>query len=434
MFVSNAQMAEPWAGVEVGRARRTEASILHADLDCFFAAVEQRDDPGLRGKPVVVGGGVVMAASYEARAFGVRGAMGGAEARRLCPGLIVVPPRSDAYSAASKEVFAVFDDITPWVEPMSVDEAFLDVGGLRRISGDPASIAATVRRRVREEVGLPISIGVARTKFLAKVASRSAKPDGLFVVDPADEDGFLHPLPVERMWGVGAITAAKLRRRGLYTVGDLARAGEEVLVTLLGGHAGRQIHAVASHRDPRRLRTARRRRSIGAQRATGARRLATAEIDSTLVGLVDRVMRRLRAGDRLARTVTVRFRFADFERMTRAYTLDQATDRSDAVLAAARELLRREDDVVAARGLTMLGVTLSNLESSDCVQLALPLSTGELGSGDRRRLDHTVDEIRERFGTKILTRASLVGRDIGVASPTVPILPDVPRHPVWNDT
>src|SRR5512134_1665558 len=247
----------------------TVATILHADLDAFFASVEQRDDPCLRGRPVIVGGGVVLAASYEAKAFGIRTAMGGRQARRLCPHAVVVPPRMSAYSDASKAVFAVFEDTTPLVEGLSIDEAFLDVRGLERLAGPAPEIAAQLRRRVLEEVGLPITVGIARTKFLAKVASGVAKPNGLLVVPPEDELGFLHPLPVERLWGVGRVTSAKLHDRGLHTVGQVAALDEAMLVHLLGRASGRHIHALAHNRDPRRVRTGLRRRSIGSQRALG---------------------------------------------------------------------------------------------------------------------------------------------------------------------
>ena len=246
-----------------------EATILHADLDSFYASVEQRDDPRLRGRPVIVGGGVVLAASYEAKAFGVASAMGGRQARRLCPHAIVVPPRIAAYSDASKAVFEIFDDTTPLVEGLSVDEAFLDARGMRRISGSPLEIAARLRERVREQVGLPITVGVARTKFLAKVASGVAKPDGLLVVPPDAELEFLHPLPVERLWGVGRVTAAKLHARGITTVRQVAELGETALVSMLGRGSGRHLHALAHNRDPRRVRTGQRRRSIGSQRALG---------------------------------------------------------------------------------------------------------------------------------------------------------------------
>src|SRR5438105_7238269 len=220
-----------------------EATILHADLDAFFASVEQRDDPRLRGRPVVVGGGVVLAASYEAKAYGIHSAMGGTLARRLCPHAIVVEPRMSAYAEASKAVYRVFDDTTPLVEGLSIDEAFLDVRGLRRLAGAPVEIAARLKRNVLERVGLPITVGVARTKFLAKVASGVAKPDGLLVVPPDRELAFLHPLPVGRLWGVGRVTAARLHEHGISTVGEVARLGEPTLVTLLGRASGRHLHA-----------------------------------------------------------------------------------------------------------------------------------------------------------------------------------------------
>src|SRR5205814_1318409 len=236
-----------------------EATILHADLDAFFASVEQRDDPRLRGRPVIVGGGVVLAASYEAKAYGIHSAMGGRQARRLCPRAIVVEPRFSVYAEASKAVYRVFDDTTPLVEGLSIDEAFLDVRGLRRLAGTPAEIAARLKRNVLERVGLPITVGVARTKFLAKVASGVAKPDGLLVVPPDRELAFLHPLGVERLWGVGPVTAQKLRSRGITTVGQVARLDEAVLVSMLGRAAGRHLHALAHNRDPRPVHVGRRR-------------------------------------------------------------------------------------------------------------------------------------------------------------------------------
>src|SRR3989440_4035830 len=246
-----------------------EATILHADLDAFFASVEQRDDPRLRGRPVIVGLGVVLAASYEAKAYGIHSAMGGAQARRLCPHAIVVRPRISAYSEASKAVYRVFDDTTPVVEGMSIDEAFLDVRGMQRIAGTPAEIAVRLKRNVLERVGLPITVGVARTKFLAKVASGVAKPDGLLVVPPDREFDFLHPLAVERLWGVGPVTADKLRSRGIRNVGEVAQLAESALVAMLGRASGRHLHALAHNRDPRPVQVGRRRRSMGAQRAVG---------------------------------------------------------------------------------------------------------------------------------------------------------------------
>src|SRR5919204_2814326 len=246
-----------------------DATILHADVDSFYAAVEQRDDPGLRGRPVIVGAGVVLAASYEAKAHGVRTAMGGTRARRLCPSAVVVPPRMSAYSDASKAVYEVFDETSPQVEGLSIDEAFLDVRGMRWMAGSPREIAVRLKRRVLERVGLPITVGVARTKFLAKVASAVAKPDGLLVVEPDRERAFLHALPIERVWGIGPATAAKLHDRGITLVGELARLGEPTLIALLGRAAGRHLHALANNRDPRPVKPRRRRRSIGSQHALG---------------------------------------------------------------------------------------------------------------------------------------------------------------------
>jgi DNA polymerase-4 len=391
-----------------------EATILHADLDAFFASVEQRDDPCLRGRPVIVGGGVVLAASYEARAYGVRTAMGGRLARRLCPRAVAVRPRMSAYADASRAVFDVFHDTTPLVEGLSIDEAFLDVRGLRRLSGTPDEIAARLRRRVLDEVGLPLTVGIARTKFLAKVASGVAKPDGLLVVPPHDELGFLHPLPVERLWGVGEVTAAKLRSRGIRTVGQVARVAEPALVCMLGPAAGRQLHALAHNRDPRPVRGGRRRGSIGSQRALGRPQRSPAEIDATLVGLVDRVSRRLRAGRRVCRTVVVRLRFADWSRATRSRTLPRATSRTQPLLAASRELLAAVAPAIEAQGLTLVGVSLANLEDADRMQLVLPLEP------DRGELDDALDAIRDRFGSTAVTRAVLLGRDPGIAMPLLP--------------
>src|SRR5881275_3207201 len=243
--------------------------VLHADADAFFASVEQRDDPRLRGRPVIVGGGVVLAASYEAKAYGIRTAMGGRQARRICPDAIVVPPRFSAYTEASRELFAVFEDTSPVVEGLSIDEAFIDVRGMERIAGTPPQIAARLRVAARERVGLPVTVGVARTKFLAKVASGVAKPDGLLVVPPDRELAFLHPLPVEALWGVGTVTAEKLHELGISTVGEVARFDETALVSVLGRASGRQLHALSHNRDPRPVRVGRRRGSIGSQRALG---------------------------------------------------------------------------------------------------------------------------------------------------------------------
>jgi DNA polymerase-4 len=393
-----------------------DANILHADLDAFYASVEQRDDPSLRGRPVIVGGGVVLAASYEAKARGVRTAMGGRRARQLCPDAIVVRPRMSAYSDASDAVFAVFRDTTPLVEGLSIDEAFLDVRGLRRISGTPREIAVRLRARVREEVGLPITVGVARTKFLAKVASAVAKPDGLLVVPPDAELAFLHPLPVERLWGVGPKTSEKLRACGITHVGQVAQLAESTLIRLLGRGAGRHLHALAHNRDPRRVDVGRRRRSIGTQRALGRRRRSPEALDAILVGLVDRLARRLRKARRVCRTMILRMRFDDFSRATRSYTLDEATAETQTLLATGRGLLAAAMPMIERQGLTLLGITFTNLQNVDAVQLALPFEARKAGA-----LDAALDLVRERYGSAAITRAVLLGRDQGLE---VPLLPD----------
>ncbi len=394
---------------------RATASILHADLDAFYASVEQRDDLRLRGRPVIVGGGVVLAASYEARAFGVRTAMGGRMARRLCPQAIVVSPRFTAYSEASRAAYRVFHDFSPAVEGLSIDEAFLDVRGLEHFAGQPPVIAARLRRAVREQVGLPITVGVARTKFLAKVASGVAKPDGLLVVPPEGELLFLHALPVERVWGVGRVTAEKLHRHGIRTVGELAAKPPELLVAMLGRAAGRRLHALAHNRDPRPVQTRRRRRSMGAQRALGRPPHSAAEVDAALVALVDRVTRRMRTAGRAGRTVVLRLRFADYTRATRSHTLPCPTAQSAVVLAVARELLDVSTPIVRARGLTLVGVAVTNLDTSGNLQLLLPFEWNR-----RAALESAIDDVRARFGTGAVTWAVLLGRDSGWQPPQLP--------------
>jgi DNA polymerase-4 len=389
------------------------SGILHADLDSFYASVEQRDDPALLGRPVIVGGGVVLAASYEAKARGVFSGMGGARARFLCPDAAVVPCRFEAYTEASKAVFEIFEDTAPTVEALSIDEAFLDVRGMEHFAGTPEEIAARLRARVRAEVGLPISVGVARTKFLAKVASASAKADGLLVVSPDGELAFLHPLPVERLWGVGDVTAQKLHDAGLHLIGDIAAVSPRALKELLGAASARHLHALANVRDPRRVERRKRRRSIGAQHALGRRSRTPEAVDAALAALVDRVTGRLRKADRVARTVTLRLRFADFKRATRSHTLGEPTDRTDTVLAAARSLLEAARPLIEHRGITLVGVALTNVEDS---------GPGQLPLDDRTALlDSTLDELRDRYGNEVITRASLIDRD---ETPRLPMLPD----------
>ncbi|WP_368497479.1 DNA polymerase IV [Herbiconiux sp. A18JL235] len=427
---------------------RGEATVLHADLDAFYASVEQRDAPALRGRPVIVGGGVVLAASYEAKARGVRTAMGGRQARELCPDAVVVPPRMEAYSEASRAVFAIFRDTTPLVEGLSIDEAFLEVGGLRRLVGTPEQVAVRLRARVRAEAGLAISVGVARTKFLAKVASAVSKPDGLLVVEPEREQEFLLPLPVERLWGVGAKTAAKLHGLGIRTVGQLAELEEATAERLLGRAAGAHLHALARLRDPRPVDTTRRRSSIGSQRALGggprSRARSPEELELILTQIVDRLARRLRDGDRVCRTVVLRLRFGDFEKATRSRTVGTASDRTSVLLGVARELLAAAQPEIAARGITLIGLSFGQLARADSIPLELPidwddahrpgaargLSAGAgrslglgLGAGvsfDPPRLDTVLDAVRDRFGADSVSRAAHLHHDPGLSAPLLP--------------
>jgi DNA polymerase IV len=393
-----------------------ERVILHADVDAFFASVEQRDDPRLRGRPTIVGGGVVMAASYEARAYGIRGAMGGARARRLCPHAVVVEPRFSAYVEASNAVFDVFRRTAPEVEGLSMEEAFLDVRGLQRISGSPFEIAVRLRREVLQQVGLRVTVGVASTKSIAKMASRAAKPDGLLVVPAGRELDFLRPLRVERLWGVGPATAARLHDRGIMTVGQLAALPEATLISFLGRASGRHLHYLAHNRDPRRVRAGRLRRSIGSQSALGRATSSHEALELVVVALVDRVTGRMRASGRVGRTVTLRLRFADFSRATRSLTLPRAMAETPTVLDAARRLLAAATSMIDRRGLTLVGITVANLDEPGAgVQLALPLDgrwTAEL--------DAAIDELRERYGPDAVTRAALLGRGRRLSTSLLP--------------
>lgn len=393
----------------------TEGTVLHADLDAFYASVEQRDDPSLRGRPVIVGGGVVLAASYEAKARGVRTAMGGRQALRLCPEAVVVPPRMKAYTQASRDVFDVFRDTTPVVEGLSIDEAFLEVGGLRRIRGLPSSIAEQLRQDVRTKVGLPISVGVARTKYLAKVASAVSKPEGMLVVPVEKELEFLHALPVERLWGVGKVTSQKLRDRRIVTVGDVAEMYEIELVQLLGPGSGHHLYALAHNRDPRPVVVGKRRGSMGAQHAIGRGPHSPAEIDLALLTLVDRVTRRMRAAGRTGRTVTIRLRFGDFTRSTSSHSLDRPTAHNTTVLEVARLLLASRAAAIKERGLTLIGVAVGSLDDNPA-QLALPL---DVTSG--AELDEAIDAVRDKYGSSSLRRAVQLGKK---ERDPMPMLPD----------
>jgi len=347
-----------------------DTMILHADVDAFYASVAQRDDPGLRGRPVVVGGGVVMAASYEARNYGVRGGMGGARARRLCPDLVVAKPSWSAYVDAGKAVFAVFEQIAPVVEAVSIEEAFLDISGL---PGSPRDRATRLRAEVREQVGLSISVGVGRTKIVAKMASRAAKPDGLLVVPGVAERAFLDALRVEELWGVGPTIAARLHEQGIRTVGQVAELAESTLIAILGTGSGRHLHALAHNRDRSPVRANLPRRSFGAQRALG-RAGPPDDLDGAVAGLVDRVTRRMQEAGRAGRTVLLRLRFADYTRATRSRTLAAPTAEAETILAAARLLLAEAIPMIERQGLTLLGITVENLtDATSGMQLQLPV-------------------------------------------------------------
>jgi DNA polymerase-4 len=382
------------------------ATILHADLDAFYASVEQLLDPSLRGKPVAVGGGVVLAASYEAKAYGVRGGMPGRRARELCPGLIFVGGHFKEYQRLGDAAMAVLGDFTPLVERISIDEAFADVAGTERLFGPPVAIAEAIRRRVRDELGLPISIGVARTKHLAKIASQVAKPDGLVFVDPERELQFLHDLPVELMWGVGPVAKARLNEAGVATIGQLAETRVDALKRLLGRAIGDKLSALAWNRDPREIKTHRRARSAGAQSALGRRPAEASVFRQTLLHLADRIGSRLRAKSRPGRTVTVRVRFADLRSVTRSRTLPAPISASASLAEVAEELVRRAlADHPNERSISLLAISVSNLEEEASVQLELPLSLDDekrrpgTARGEARwAADRAIDRIRARFG------------------------------------
>lgn len=399
----------------------TARRILHADLDAFYASVEQRDDRRLRARAMAVGGGVVLSASYEARRRGVKTAMSETKARSLCPDLVVVPPRMEAYSEASKAVFEIFADTSPEVEPLSIDEAFIDVTGLWRLSGSDQRIGAALRDRVEAEVGLKLSVGGGSTKFLAKVASAFCKPDGLLIVPVGEELAFLHPLPVGRLWGVGPVAQERLAAVGLETVADVAALDEGVLQDQLGMAWGAHLYALAHNRDLRPVQPGRRRRSVGSQRSFRAGSVDRFGAEQVVVEVADRVARRLRAGDRVGRTITLRLRFADFAAATRSRTLSDPTASTEVILETGRDLLAQAWPVVEARGLTKVGLAVSNLEDRHVTQLSLPFDTEDgRASPSWDEIDGAVDEIRRRFGSAALTRATLVDRQLA----DVPLLPD----------
>jgi DNA polymerase-4 len=385
-----------------------EPTILHADLDAFYASVEQLLDPSLRGVPVLVGGGIVVAASYEARQFGVRAPMSTRDALRLCPGAVVVNGHFDRYLELSDQVMSVLDDATPIVEQISVDEAFLDVSGTTHLLGRPSDIAREIRRRVREEVGLPISIGVASTKFLSKIASARAKPDGLVVVAAGSELDFLHPLPVEALWGVGKVTAARLHGLGISTIGELSEVPAAAMRPQLGPAASLALRSLSWNRDPRPVQGGRRAGSVGSQHALGPGLINRDEMAVVVLGLADRVGRRLRAKGRSGSTLTVRVRFPGPRSVTRSHTLAAPTGSTAALSDLGMTLLERALDDNPGEVVTLIGISVSNLTTDDHVQLELELGEGDLlRSGSdlalkRSQLEGKVDEVREKFGRELL--------------------------------
>ena len=386
------------------------ATILHADLDSFYASVEQLLNPELRGKPIAVGGGVVLAASYEAKAFGVHGGMSGWAAKELCPELIFAGGHFEEYQRLGDAAIAVLHDFTPLVERISIDEAFADVAGCEHLFGAPAAIATTIRTRVRAELGLPISIGVARTKHLAKVASQVAKPDGLAVVEPERELEFLHPLPVSLMWGVGPVTEGKLEDEGILTIGQLAEKRTEWVQRLLGNAAGEKLSALAWNRDPRAIVTNQRARSAGAQSALGRKPFAEHIWRPTLRHLADRIAGRLRAKSWFGYTVTVRVRFRDMTAVTRSLTIDQPLAATTSLAEIAEDLVRVvHADHPDQRTITLLAISVAHLIRDPLLQLELPLGLADEArrSGSQRgraRLtaDHAMDKVRDRFGREAI--------------------------------
>jgi DNA polymerase IV len=405
----------PW--VETPPAGR--ATILHADLDAFYASVEQLLDPSLRNRPIAVGGSVVLAASYEARRYGVRGGMPGWRARQLCGDLLFVGGHFGSYQRFGDDVVSVFHDFTPRVERVSIDEAFLDVSGAVRLFGAPTEIAAALRRRVRDEIGLPLSVGVARTKHLAKVASQVAKPDGLVAVDPDRERDFLDPLPIGLIWGVGPTTERRLHAAGIHTIGQLAKTGSPILGRMLGQAAGAKLAALSANVDERSVEGPARSKSMGAQAALGRRDATPELIRETLGYLADRVAARLRRANLAGRTVTVRVRFLHLRSATRSVTLSGAISTTLTLAEVAERLahsvlLDNEHD----REITLVAVSVSNLRPEHSLQLELPFDArvGQRHAGlcpesaveaSRWGVDRSVDAIRDRFGPTAVGYASV---------------------------
>ncbi len=390
---------------------RQIAGILHADLDAFYAAVAVKEDPSLAGKPVAVGAGVVLSCTYEARAYGVRGGMPVREARSMCPHLIVVDGTFGAYTEYSKAVFAIFESYTPVVERLSIDEAFMDVTGSTHLFGTPADIGRAIRNDVRRETGLAVSVGATPRKFLSKIASQVAKPDGLIVVNPGEELEFLHPLPVSYLWGVGPVTKRRLNALGIHTIGDIAATPQDSMVSMLGSAHATHLYALSHNLDPRPVEMRRKAKSLSAQSAMRAKIRTLDELVPVLSRLTDRVAGRMRAKDLTARTVTIKIRFGDLSSITRSTTMPTSTGSTGAIVVVATKMLERVLTEFPKHETTLLSVAASGIATGEPTQLAFGVDDDDVSGGSPRELeyealDQSVDELRRRFGADVITHGS----------------------------
>jgi len=384
--------------------------ILHADLDAFYAAVAVLEDPSLVGKPVAVGSGVVLSCTYEARAFGVRGGMRMVDARAMCPRLILVDGTFGSYSEYSKTVFGIFETYTPVVEPLSIDEAFLDVTGSIHLFGSPGEIAEKIRSDVRDATGLAVSVGATTRKFLSKIASQVAKPDGVIVVEPGHEEEFLHPLPVSYLWGVGPVTKRRMNELGIETIGDIANTPDGSLVAMLGAGAAGHMGALARNQDPRVISRTRKAKSVGAQSAIRAKRRDLEDIVPILHRLTDRVAARLRKKDMSARTVTIRIRFGDMSAVTRSATMQTPTAATQAIVDIATKLVKKVLDEYPKHEISLVGISTSGLGIGEPLQLALGVDDVTTGGTPKEleygALDESVDVLRQKYGRDVITHGS----------------------------
>ena len=387
-----------------------EPAILHADLDAFYAAVAVLEDPSLAGKPVAVGSGVVLSCTYEARAFGVRGGMRMVEAREKCPSMVEVDGTFGVYPQYSRKVFSIFESFTPEIEPLSIDEAFLDVSGSVHLFGEPLTIANQIRSEVRKQTGLAVSVGGSTRKFLAKIASQVAKPDGVVIVEPGSELAFLHPLPVSYLWGVGPVTKRKLNELGIETVGDIANTPYDALVAMLGSGAAGHLGALANNQDPRPVSTTRKAKSVGAQSAMRSRIRTVDELRPMLLRLIDKVAARLRKKERTARTITIRVRFGDLSSVTRSATMPTPTASTQAIMDVGIRLLLKVLDEYPRHEISLLGVSTAGLGIGEPLQLALGVDDATTGGTPREleygALDESVDELRRKYGKGVITHGS----------------------------